>query len=144
MEHENQSATEPAAPRWVGFGAAIGICFRKYVDFTGRAGRPEFWFWTLFQNLALFLPLAAATLISRPDIAGSDQGAQRVAVLFVISLVALLLPSLAVTVRRLHDINFSGWWILINLVPAGGLALLILVCKRGTEGANRFGPQSAI
>jgi uncharacterized membrane protein YhaH (DUF805 family) len=52
----------------------------------------------------------------------------------------LLLPSFAVTVRRLHDIDMSGWWILISFIPLiGGILLLVWTCQRGTQGANRFG-----
>ena len=57
-----------------------------------------------------------------------------------IYLLANFLPSLAVTVRRLHDTNRSGWWVLITLIPyIGGIILLILLCLKGTEGDNRFG-----
>ncbi len=145
MEHGDQDATGFPAPRWVGFGAAVAICLRKYVGFRGRAGRPEFWFWTLFQTLAFLIPLMVASLVSRLDVDGSAQGAEGVAVLLVIAWFGLWLPGLAVTVRRLHDTDRSGWWILINLVPTiGGIWLLILLCQRGTYGPNRFGPQVAI
>lgn len=60
----------------------------------------------------------------------------------VFASLTLLLPGVAVTVRRLHDIDFSGWWLLLLAVPFAGIAPIIMICLRGTAGANRFGPGS--
>jgi uncharacterized membrane protein YhaH (DUF805 family) len=104
-----------------GFVDAIKVCLQKYADFNGRATRPEYWWFVLF-NFVLGLVLFWAPILS-----------------IIVSL-ALLLPSVAVAIRRLHDIDKSGWWLLLVFVPLIGLiALIIFFCQRGTEGRNRFG-----
>jgi uncharacterized membrane protein YhaH (DUF805 family) len=114
----------------MGFGRAIATCFRKYAVFSGRASRSEYWFFVLFQLLLLIVLVIVDVLAFR----GS------VAVFTTLGWLILLLPNFAVTVRRLHDIDMSGWWILIAFVPLiGGILLLVWTCQRGTQGANRFG-----
>jgi uncharacterized membrane protein YhaH (DUF805 family) len=133
------------------FGQAISAVFSKYATFEGRARRSEYWWWALFQVLVSLVTCW-------------------IPIINAIASLALFLPSLAVGVRRLHDINRSGWFILLPVAPfpiilvgvmakAGGgsggwgilavgglacvgLAILQLVwfCSRGTVGANRFGP----
>jgi len=63
-----------------------------------------------------------------------------ISMLSVVYWLAILIPSLAVTVRRLHDSNLSGWWLLISFVPFGGIVLLVFYILASTPGANRFGP----
>ncbi len=104
------------------FQQAIRICLSKYVAFSGRAPRPEFWWFVLGQLIALIV----ASLLGR----------------FIYTLVALalLLPSLAVGSRRLHDIGKSGWWQLINLIPLLGLLVLIYFwVQPGQPGSNTHG-----
>ncbi len=114
----------------MGFGEAVATCFSKYAVFRGRASRPEYWYWVLF---AVLLTIAAAIV----DIVAFNYDAGVVSTL--ISL-ALLLPGLAVLVRRLHDIDRTGWWILIGFLPViGTIVLLVFACTRGTTGPNRFG-----
>jgi len=114
------------------FGQAIAICFGKYAAFSGRAGRPEFWFWVLFQTLlTIGLTIVDLFVFGVPD-----------GIFSVFASLTLLLPGVAVTVRRLHDIDFSGWWLLLLAVPFAGIAPIIMICLRGTAGANRFGPGS--
>jgi uncharacterized membrane protein YhaH (DUF805 family) len=109
------------------FGQAVSTCFSKYVTFGGRAGRPEYWYWVLFTVIAAIV----LAIIDR---------AMPFAVLQTAFEVATFLPSLAVFVRRLHDTDHSGWWWLIVLIPLIGLILLIVwLCRRGTNGPNRFG-----
>jgi uncharacterized membrane protein YhaH (DUF805 family) len=114
----------------MGFGAAISTCFRKYVDFGDRAKRSEYWYWTLFSIiLSIFVSILDAIEFGKIFAAFS-----------LVASLGLLLPTLAVTVRRLHDIDHSGWWILIGLVPLIGIyVLLLFACRRGTPGPNRFG-----
>ena len=120
-----------AARPMMGFGEAIKTCFRKYVDFKGRARRPEYWWWTLF-NVLLSIPLALV------DVA--IEGAGGPAVLSNLVNLALFLPSLAVGVRRLHDTDRRGWWLLLWLIPLiGWIIIIVFLCQRGTDGANRFG-----
>lgn len=110
---------------------------RKYATFSGRARRAEYWWYILLYTLIY----TGATLI---DIA--LLGLERVLEFGIgpmtgIVTLALLLPGIALTVRRLHDRDKSGWWLLIALIPVlGGLFLLIQYVQRGTDGPNRFGP----
>ena len=122
----------PFEPPRMGFGRAIATCFRQYVDFTGRARRAEYWFWHLFYFLALVVLLALDGVVAAAGL--------RVSVFGLLGILALFLPSLAVAVRRLHDTDKSGWWLLINFVPFGGIVYLVFLCQRGTSGENRFGP----
>jgi len=117
------------APDIPGFGGAIAICFKKYCNFKGRASRSEYWYWTLF----LVLVNVALQIVgnSAPDVA------RTISTLW--SLV-IFLPALAVCVRRLHDIDYSGWWYLLIFLPIiGWIILLAWYVRRGTEGENRFG-----
>ncbi len=116
----------------MGFGAAIRSCFAKYVTFSGRAVRSEFWYFFLFS---LLVNIAATAL----DFAIFGMSPYRP--LQLIANLALLLPRISVAVRRLHDIDRSGWWFFLVLVPIiGWIIQLIWYCTRGTEGDNRFGP----
>jgi len=117
------------------FGEAIAAGFANYAVFSGRASRPEFWWWQLFVLLASVVAAVVDVAVTGPD------GFGVVGTLFGL---ATLLPSLAVTVRRLHDNDLSGWWVLIVLVPIlGAIAILVLMLRRGTPGANRFGAAPA-
>jgi uncharacterized membrane protein YhaH (DUF805 family) len=109
------------------FGQAIAAGFSNYVNFSDRACRSEYWFWTLF----LFLADIATVIID------AAIGVPVVSTLFNL---AVLLPGIAIGVRRLHDLDRSGWWLLIFLIPLiGPIILLIWFCTKGTEGPNRFG-----
>jgi uncharacterized membrane protein YhaH (DUF805 family) len=111
----------------MGFGEAISTCFRKYVVFGGRAVRSEYWFFILFQ----FLVVVALSIVDL--VVGTG-------VLSSIASLALLLPTLAVGARRLHDTDKSGWWLLIGLIPLiGAIVLIVFFCQEGTPGANRYG-----
>lgn len=115
----------------MGFTDAVRHCLQNYAGFSGRARRSEFWFFVLFSMIVnIVLALLDAALFGDAD-----------AVLSLVGSLALLLPSLAVGARRLHDVGRSGWWMLIVLVPlVGVIILLIWNVNRGEEGANRFGP----
>jgi uncharacterized membrane protein YhaH (DUF805 family) len=113
------------------FQEAISSGFRNYVTFAGRAARSEYWFLTLFTIL---VGVGAAILDAAffPGLTASP-------VHSLVSL-ALFLPGLAVSVRRLHDLDRTGWWLLIILTGIGLILLLIWFCLRGTSGPNRYGP----
>lgn len=115
------------------FGEAIRTVLGKYATFSGRAIRSEFWWWTLAVFIAnMILGVIDAFLF------GSGPGS--VGVLGAIFSLAVLLPGLAVSVRRLHDLDKSGWWLLIILVPLlGFLLLLYWFVQRGTVGENQYG-----
>lgn len=119
------------------FVAAIRSVFSQYVGFQGRARRSEYWWFALFCFL-----LGIVTAILDPAL-GTDFGDSFGSGGVISSLVnlALVLPSLAVGARRLHDTDRSAWWLLIALIPlVGAIVLLIFFVQDGTPGANRFGP----
>lgn len=108
---------------------------RQYARFSGRAPRAEFWWFTLFSVLAVLLAVGLDLALGTLDI---GEGFSPVTDLYVL---ATLLPSLAVQVRRLHDIGRSGWWVLLNAVPAvGSLTLFVIATFNGQPGPNAFGP----
>ncbi len=108
---------------------------KKYVVFSGRSGRPEFW-WFFLINLIVSIVLVTIDFQLGLLIAGGAGG-----VLSTVYSLATLLPSLGVSVRRLHDTNRSGWWMLILLVPLIGLiVMLIFFIMAGTPDENRHGP----
>ncbi len=121
------------------FGQAVNSYFRKYVTFTGRANRPEYWYAYLFS---MILILVATLLDFSMMVEYSATNNSGMAPSFFTSLItlALFFPSLTVGVRRLHDTDRSGWWMLLILVPlVGVIALIVFFCQRGTDGTNRFG-----
>ena len=104
--------------------------FKRYSDFSGRSSRSDYW-WFAIINL-LFLALAKVL----DGVLDSGVALQS------LYMIATLCPSLALSVRRLHDADRSGWVVLVVLVPIlGPLILLALMTSSGTEGENRFGPQ---
>ena len=117
----------------MGFQEAVAACFRKYVTFSGRATRPEYWYFALF----IFLASIGLNIIDTM-IFGTDYDDP--SVFSGIFSLATLLPSISVSVRRLHDIGRSGWWWWLWLVPILGWIILIYwACQPGT-GPNKFGP----
>ncbi len=109
------------------FVTAVKTCFGKFATFEGRACRSEYWFFTLF------LMLGSLVLTTLDIVLG-------IGVLSTIFSLIILIPSIAVSVRRLHDTDRSGWWYLLFLIPLIGVIVLIIwFCARGTAGANRFG-----
>jgi uncharacterized membrane protein YhaH (DUF805 family) len=112
----------------MGFGQAISSGFSNYVNFSDRASRSEYWFWILFVIIGDIVAMAIDYAL----------GIQVISTLFSL---AVLLPGIAIAVRRLHDLDRSGWWVLLALIPLiGAIILLIWFCSRGTDGPNRFGP----
>jgi uncharacterized membrane protein YhaH (DUF805 family) len=110
------------------FGQAISSGFSNYVNFSGRASRSEYWYWFLFVVLGQIVTMIIDSVIGIQLTTG------------IFSLVVLL-PGIAVGVRRLHDLDRSGWWLLLGLVPlVGAIVLIIWFCTGGTPGPNRFGP----
>jgi uncharacterized membrane protein YhaH (DUF805 family) len=115
---------------------ALKMSLARYASFGGRARRSEYWSFTLFHSLAVLLAMFVSYLVmlTNPALA---------IILYSFVIFGTLLPHLAVSVRRLHDINRSGWWYLFGLVPLlGTIALLVLLCTDGTRGPNRFGADS--
>jgi len=107
----------------------------KYATFTGRARRKEYWYFVLFYVLAFIV------LLIVDEVTGTLDEEAGIGLLSAIFVLATIIPLLAVTVRRLHDTDRSGWWVLINLVPIiGGIVLLVFTVLDSQPGANRFGP----
>jgi uncharacterized membrane protein YhaH (DUF805 family) len=107
----------------------------KYATFTGRARRKEYWYFVLFYVLA-FIVLAVVD-----EVTGTLDEEAGIGLLSGIFVLATIVPLIAVTVRRLHDTDRSGWWVLLNLVPIiGGIVLLVFTVLDSQPGANRFGP----
>ena len=108
----------------MGFTESIKTCLQKYIDFNGRASRSEYWWFVLLTFATVFIPVIG----------------------WIVRLV-LLLPSLAVQVRRLHDMNRSAWWLLLLVPPItiiGGIILLIMSIFPGTPGPDRYGPDPVL
>lgn len=110
-------------------------CFRKYATFSGRARRKEYWYFALF-NLIVSIVL---TIVDR--VIGSSAGGGSFGLLGGIYSLAILIPSIAVQIRRLHDTNRSGWWIFIGLIPLiGTIVFIVFMVQDSNPGENRFGP----
>ena len=108
---------------------------KKYAVFSGRSRRKEYWYFVLF-NIIVAIVLAGIDAVL-----GTFSPSANIGLLSGIYCLAILIPSLAVTVRRLHDIGRSGWWIFINLIPLiGGIVLLVFALSEGTPGYNQYGP----
>ncbi|VDS08648.1 Inner membrane protein YhaH [Paracoccus haematequi] len=123
---ELESSGYAAPPR--GLIDAVALCLSKYATFSGRASRSEYWYWTLFSTL---LQLAIGFL--EGFFAGRET-----AFGWIVTL-ALFLPGIAVQARRLHDIDRSGWWQLLLIVPiVGWIILIVWNCKRGVDYSTRF------
>jgi uncharacterized membrane protein YhaH (DUF805 family) len=124
------------------FGEAVRSGFDNYVNFNGRASRSAYWWWVLFGLLVSVVARVVDGLVGS-NIVRYNQSGVPVSIGIVSSLVglALLLPSISVLVRRLHDTNRSGWWYWIAIIPIiGWLVLLFFLVGPGTPGNNRFGP----
>ena len=117
---------------------------RKYFDFTGRARRAEYWLFQLFIWVASILISIVETAVFFSGTSGYSGAGEAYfnlggPVSGIFSL-AVLIPNIAVGVRRLHDRDMRGWWLLLVFVPFfGWIALIILFCLKGTNGKNRFG-----
>lgn len=110
---------------------------RRYADFSGRSRRQEFW---MFQ-LGIFLLYIAVLVVSVVVGAISETLSAIVMGIFSLAMLGLIIPSLAVAVRRLHDQDKSGWMLLLGLIPLiGSIILLVFYCTDGTPGPNQYGP----
>ena len=135
------------------FPQSVSICFKKYLDFKGRASRSEFWYFFLFSFIASVVAGGLIGVLTRP----SDE----VPIILFVVVIALFVPLLSVTVRRFHDFGVSGWMYCAFIVPyvisgfiedvqpvlAGIIKLGILVIflvyasKESNKGKNKFGPK---
>lgn len=104
------------------FQQAVSTCFAKYVDFSGRASRSEYWWFALAY---VVLALVAGFIHQ---------------IVYAIVVLAFLLPLITAGARRLHDVGRSGWWLLIGLIPLVGLVLLYFMVQPSQPESNPFGP----
>ncbi len=112
------------------FWSAVKSVFGKYATFKGRACRSEYWYFYLFDIIVFLIAGIVDLTIFGPDVelVSSVWG------------LATLIPIIAVGVRRLHDIDRTGWWLLLSFIPLiGWIILIVWFCTRGTAGSNRFG-----
>jgi uncharacterized membrane protein YhaH (DUF805 family) len=110
----------------VTFGEAVSDGFSKYAMFRGRSSRSAYWWWTLFYVLILI----GATIID---------AAAKTPVFSALAWLAFIVPNLAVLVRRLHDTDRSGWWVLIGLIPFVGAIVLIVFACTDSGHPNKYG-----
>jgi uncharacterized membrane protein YhaH (DUF805 family) len=117
---------------------------RRYADFSGRSRRKEYWMYALMQALVygflILLIVAASYQWGNSNPLADDWRLPASIILLVVVYLAMLVPTLAVTVRRFHDQNLSGWFILLNFIPwVGGLVVFVFMCLPGTVGSNTYG-----
>lgn len=116
---------------------------KRYFDFEGRSRRKEYWMFTLFYAL---LMIAALVVVGIGAASSGESGELNAVGMLGLSLLGLIvlicfIPSIAVQVRRFHDQDKSGWFVLLNLIPSiGGIIVLVFMCLEGTRGENRYGP----
>ena len=138
---ESESSNNPIIEKsenviGINFFDSIKICFKKYFVIEGRASRSEYWYWVLFVIiLDLFVDYLDATIAGVPWL----EYEKLYGPLGIIITVITFLPGLAVAVRRLHDVNKSGWWLLISFTVIGLIPLLIWTISKGSFGKNQFG-----
>ncbi len=137
----------------VSFNEAIKLFFSRYTDFRGRSSRSEYW-WPYLMHLGVTLTLGAAAYLSGIDLETEEVSttAAIFLTLLMLYMLAVFIPSVAVLVRRLHDIDKSGWLALAimvtGLIPAIGIlatiAQTVVGCLPGTPGSNRYGEQPGV
>ncbi|RYH08811.1 DUF805 domain-containing protein [Tropicimonas sp. IMCC6043] len=130
----------------MGFAEAVKTCLSKYVTFSGRAQRSEFWWFVLFAYgfgivfSIVDLSLFGETTTIATDGTASVSSETDFAPFTSIFGLAVVLPYISVSVRRLHDTDRSGWWYWLGLIPLIGVIVLIVwFATKGTAGPNRFG-----
>jgi len=139
--HYNASAHgQDNRDRYIGPLKSLELFFKNYTDFSGRSSRSSFWWWQLFDwvLISTILQVVDVTLHSseetdwfyHPDIGGVTQ---------LLWFVVTLVPLIALPVRRLHDTNRSGWWLLLSVTIIGIIPLIIWFCSSGTRGRNTYG-----
>ena len=114
----------------MGFGDAIRLAVQNSFVYQGRASRSAYWWFALVMAIAYVIVLAIGVASGSGAVLG---------ILYSLFAVGALLVGLSLSVRRMHDTNRSGWWLLLSLIPFGGLVVLVFSLLPGTPGPNRFG-----
>jgi len=116
---------------------------KRYAEFSGRSRRKEYWMFVLGVVIvyAIIALLFGAGVFTGENVDGVGLLGGTAMIVLVIFALAVFIPALAVQVRRFHDQDKSGWFVLLNLIPyLGGIIVLVMMCLEGTKGSNRFGP----
>ncbi len=111
---------------------SIKTCLTKFATFDGRASRSEYWWFQLFYVIVVIV----AVILDGVLVGGNVEAA---GALEIVSQLILILPSLAVTARRLHDVDRSGWWMLVGITIVGLIPLIIWFLAPGTAKKNKYG-----
>ena len=116
----------------------LDILTNKYSDFSGRARRKEYWYWTLNYIIVLLIAMVMDNLLGLNfELLGQDLG---YGWLYLIVGITHFLPGLSIVIRRLHDVGKSGWFYFIVLIPLIGIIwMLVLVCRDGVKEENKWG-----
>ena len=109
---------------------------QKYAQFNGRARRMEYWMFMLFNAIIIVAFAGLSAFL--------DEGAEIPIIVFIGYCLGITIPSLAVSCRRLHDTGRSGWWLLLTIVPFGGIVLLVFYLLPGESEDNAYGPNPKI
>jgi len=120
----------------MGFVESIKTCFSKYFVFSGRATRSEFWYFYLFWIIGIFLVLYGDIVLNPELLENNETGP-----LEIIFILVTLIPYLSVNIRRLHDVNRSGWWFLIPLTIIGIIPFAYWLLKQSDTNSNKYGPK---
>ena len=112
----------------VGFGKAISLFFKNYVNFKGRASKSEYWWGILFYWTMYFI-ISLISVVVPP-----------LGVLCSVCGIALMIPAIALAVRRLHDVGKSGAWYFMGFIPIAGVIILLIQFLKDSEGDNQWGP----
>lgn len=110
----------------------------KYAEFSGRSCRKEYW---LFMLMLIIVSMVLALIDITIDTFNEEIG---MGVLSGIFILITIIPYFAVSVRRLHDTDRSGWWMLAAVIPIIGLIVLVFMCLKGTDGSNQYGSDPLI
>jgi uncharacterized membrane protein YhaH (DUF805 family) len=124
----------------MGFGKAIASCLKKYIWFGGRASRSEYWYFQLLFWASIAAMIAMDAMFPPAGLGQISTPASAAGIVMLL----LLLPWLAVSVRRLHDIERTGWWILFGFAPGGAVVILVFAVMKGTDGQNFYGPDPLV
>lgn len=128
-----QNTTNPGI-----FGWWKKAVFENYANFNGRARRSEYWYF-LLANIILILPFYALMIFAA--VSNMQWLATLAGIVYVLAILGLIIPSIALVVRRLHDLNKSGWNYFMGFIPlVGPILLLVWLCTEGTPGTNSYGP----
>ena len=111
---------------------SIATCLKKFATFNGRASRSEYWWFQFFYALVAFFAVIIDSMFVDNSVSWGP--------LEIVSTIILFLPATAVLARRLHDVNRSGWWMLISITIIGLIPLIIWSVAEGSNKKNRFGP----